>query len=74
MYNYNHENKYHKCIGFAEIEGEVKPVYFDKEKRAYKVLVTSMKKIKDKSTKEEILIFNGMDWKYLDENEIKVVE
>ena len=67
MYKYSHENKYHKCIEFGEVNGEVKPIYFDKEKRMYKVMQTNVRKIKDKVTKEEILIFNGMEWKYLDE-------
>lgn len=74
MYNYTHENKYHKCIGFGEINGEVKPIYFDKEKRMYKVLQASVRKIKDKTTREEMLIFNGMNWRFLDESEIKVIE
>lgn len=74
MYEYNYENKYHECIGFGEVNGEVKPIYFDKEKRMYKVMQSNVGKIKDKSTKEEVLIFNGMGWKYLNESEIKVIE
>lgn len=74
MYEYTHENKYHKCIGFGKVNGEVKPIYFDKEKRMCKVMQSNVGKIKDKSTKEEVLIFNGMGWKYLNESEIKVIE
>lgn len=74
MYEYNYENKYHECIGFGEVNGEIKPIYFDKEKKRYKILVTSTRKIRDKSTKEEVLIFNGMEWVFLDESEIKVIE
>lgn len=74
MYEYNHENKYHRCIGFGEVDGEIKPIYFDKDKKRYKILVIFIRKIKDKATKEEVLIFNGMEWKYLNESEIKVIE
>lgn len=74
MYNYNYENKHHKFIGFWRVDGETKPVYFDKEKRRYKVMQSNIRKIKDKATKEEILILNGIDWRFLDESEIKLIE
>lgn len=73
MYEYTHENKYHKCIGFGEVYGVVKPIYFDKKEKKYKILETSVRRIKNKATKEEVEVFNSMNWRFLDESEIKIV-
>ncbi|MGL6185588.1 MAG: hypothetical protein ACRC1T_09450 [Clostridium chrysemydis] len=73
MYSYKNENKYHTCIGFGEVDGIIKPIYFDKKEKKYKILETSVRKIKNKATKEEVEVFNGMNWRFLDESEIKIV-
>ncbi|MGL5961533.1 MAG: hypothetical protein ACRCZ0_06215 [Cetobacterium sp.] len=66
-------SKYYKFIGFGCVNEDVKPIYFDKETRKYKTLVTKKGIMKDKKTGEKIETFNGTKWVFLNEDEIEIV-
>jgi hypothetical protein len=49
---------------FRVIDGVVRPVYTELKTGKEKYLVSRIRKIKDKTTKEEMEILMGMDWHY----------
>lgn len=49
---------------FRIIDGVVKPIYIELKTGKEKCLVSRIRKIKDKTTKEEIEVLMGMDWHY----------
>lgn len=49
---------------FRVIEGVVRPIYIELKTGKEKYLVSRIRKIKDKTTKEEIEVLMGMDWHY----------
>lgn len=49
---------------FRVIDGVVRPIYIELKTGKEKYLVSRIRKIKDKMTKEEIEILMGMDWHY----------
>lgn len=59
--------KSHEFLGFQIIEGESKPIYFDFYTKKYKTMKTLFRIMKNKQTKEEIKIFNGMYWEFLED-------
>lgn len=60
-------SKTHQFVGFQLIENEMKPIYYDFYTKQYKTLKTLLRIMKDKQTKEEVKIFNGMYWEFLEE-------
>lgn len=49
---------------FRVIDGVVRPIYIELKTGKEKYLVSRIRKIKDKTTKEEIEVLIGMDWHY----------
>lgn len=49
---------------FRVIDGVVRPIYIELKTGKEKYLVSRIRKIKDKTTKEEIEVLIGMDWEY----------
>lgn len=49
---------------FRVIDGVVRPIYVELKTGKEKYLVSRIRKIKDKTTKEEIEVLIGMDWHY----------
>ncbi|MGL5768104.1 MAG: hypothetical protein ACRCX8_20920 [Sarcina sp.] len=61
-------------IGFGKINEQTKAVYIDKETRQYQVLVTNIRKIKNKETGEIEEIYNGMNWETIEPEEVGVCQ
>lgn len=49
---------------FRVVDGVVRPIYIELKTGKEKYLVSRIRKIKDKTTKEEIEVLIGMDWHY----------
>ena len=49
---------------FRVIDGVVRPIYIELKTGKEKYLVSRVRKIKDKTTKEEMEVLMGMDWHY----------
>ena len=49
---------------FRVIDEVVRPIYIELKTGKEKYLVSRIRKIKDKTTKEEIEVLIGMDWHY----------
>lgn len=49
---------------FRVIDGVLRPIYIELKTGKEKYLVSRIRKIKDKATKEEIEVLMGMDWQY----------
>ena len=49
---------------FRVIDGVVRPIYVELKTGKEKYLVSRIRKIKDKTTKEEMEVLIGMDWNY----------
>lgn len=49
---------------FRIIDGVVRPIYVELKTGKEKYLVSRIRKIKDKATKEEMEVLMGMDWVY----------
>ena len=49
---------------FRVIDGVVRPIYIELKTGKEKYLVSRIRKIKDKTTKEEIEVLIGTDWHY----------
>lgn len=49
---------------FRIIDGVVRPIYIEFKTGKEKYLVSRIRKIKDKTTKEEMEVLMGMDWHY----------
>lgn len=49
---------------FRLIDGVTRPIYIELKTGKEKYLVSRIRKIKDKATKEEVEVLMGMDWHY----------
>lgn len=49
---------------FRVIEGVVRPIYIELKTGKEKYLISRIRKIKDKTTKEEMEVLMGVDWHY----------
>lgn len=56
--------KYQKFKEFRIIDGVLRPIYVDLRTGKEKYLVSRIRKIKDKKTKEETEVLIGMNWEY----------
>ncbi|MGL4357572.1 MAG: hypothetical protein ACRCSY_02570 [Cetobacterium sp.] len=61
-------------IGFGKIDEQTKAIYIDKETRQYQVLMTLVRKIKNKETGEIEEVYNGMNWKTIEPEEVGVCQ
>lgn len=49
---------------FRMVDGVLRPIYIELKTGKEKYLVSRIRKIKDKTTKEEMEVLMGMDWHY----------
>lgn len=56
--------KYQEFKEFRIIDGVLRPIYLDLRTRKEKYLISNIRKIKDKKTKEETEILVSMNWEY----------
>lgn len=61
-------------IGFGKIDEQTKAIYIDKDTRQYQVLMTLVRKIKNKETGEIEEVYNGMNWKTIEPEEVGVCQ
>lgn len=57
--------KYQEFKEFRIIDGVLRPIYLDLRTRKEKYLVSNIRKIKDKKTKEETEILVSMNWEHV---------
>lgn len=57
--------KYQEFKEFRIIDGVLRPIYLDLRTRKEKYLISNIRKIKDKKTKEETEILVSMNWEYV---------
>lgn len=60
--------KYQKFKEFRMIDGVLRPIYIELKTGKEKYLVSRIRKIKDKTTKEEMEVLMGMNWEFVQED------